>query len=171
MEIWKWELRKIANPGILAAVVLLGIVYYYMFPSFYVRYFRNGPNAEAEFALSAEWAAKYGVTMEPSEREELDGQLAGEKADFQEMLLAIAEASDAGITDYDSFCVYRDSYYDQTAAAGSVAVLSAPRPPQSGEVSAAPAGFPEVMCQGTDVSAFAARDFQAHVGHGEIDEV
>ncbi len=121
MEIWKWELRKIANPGILAAVVLLGIVYYYMFPSFYVRYFRNGPNAEAEFALSAEWAAKYGVTMEPSEREELDGQLAGEKADFQEMLLAIAEASDAGITDYDSFCVYRDSYYDQTAAAGSVA--------------------------------------------------
>lgn len=121
MEIWKWELRKIANPGILAAVVLLGIVYYYMFPSFYIRYFRNGPNAEAEFALSAEWAAKYGVTMEPSEREELDGQLAGEKADFQEMLLTIAEASDAGITDYDSFCAYRDSYYDQTAAAGSVA--------------------------------------------------
>lgn len=42
MEIWKWELRKIANPGILAAIVLLGIVYYYMFPSFYIQYFRNG---------------------------------------------------------------------------------------------------------------------------------
>ena len=57
MEIWKWELRKIANLGVLAAIVLLGIVYYYMFPSFYIQYFRNGPNEEAEFALSAEWAS------------------------------------------------------------------------------------------------------------------
>lgn len=127
MEIWKWELQKIANPGILAAIVLLGIVYYYMFPSFYIQYFRNGPNEEAEFALSAEWALKYGVTMEASERAELDVQLAEERADFQEGLLQIPEALAAGISDYDSFCTYKDNYYEQTMASGSVANMDQER--------------------------------------------
>ena len=127
MEIWKWELRKIVNPGILAAIVLLGIVYYYMFPSFYIQYFQNGSNEEAEFALSEEWASKYGVTMEPSERAELDGQLAGERADFQEELLQIPEALAAGISDYDSFCAYKDRYYEQTMASGSVADMEQER--------------------------------------------
>lgn len=127
MEIWKWELRKIANPGILAAIVLLGIVYYYMFPSFYIQYFRNGPNEEAEFALSAEWASKYGVTMEPSERAGLDAQLAVEGADFQERLLLIPGALAAGISDYDSFCAYKDRYYEQAMASGSVADMDQER--------------------------------------------
>lgn len=127
MEMWKWELRKIANPGILAAILLLGIVYYYVFPSFYIQYFRNGPNAEAEFALSAEWAAKYGVTMEPSERAELDGQFAREIADFQEGLMMIPEAQEAGIADYGSFCAYKEDYYDRAAAAGSVADMEQER--------------------------------------------
>lgn len=127
MEIWKWELRRIANPGILAAIALLGIVYYYMFPSFYIQYFQNGPNAEAEFSLSAEWASEYGVTMEPSERAELDAQLAGERADFQKGLMRIPEALAAGIQDYDSFCAYKDRYYEQTMAAGSVADMEQER--------------------------------------------
>lgn len=127
MEMWKWELRRIANPGILAAILLLGIVYYYVFPSFYIQYFRNGPNAEAEFVLSAEWAAKYGVTMELSERAELDGQLAREIADFQEGLMMIPDAQEAGIADYGSFCAYKDDYYDRAAAAGSVADMEQER--------------------------------------------
>lgn len=127
MEIWKWELRKIANPAILAAIVLLGIVYYYLFPLFYIQYFHNGPNDEAEFALSAEWASKYGVTMEPSERAELDVQLARERADFQERLMRIPEALAAGIPDYDSFCAYKDRYYERTMATGSVADMDQER--------------------------------------------
>ena len=47
MELWKWELRKIWRPGILAAILLLGAVYYWMFPQFYIEYFCNGPNAGA----------------------------------------------------------------------------------------------------------------------------
>ncbi len=49
MELWKWELRKIWRPGILAAILLLGAVYYWMFPQFYIEYFCNGPYAEAQF--------------------------------------------------------------------------------------------------------------------------
>lgn len=36
MELLKWELRKIWRPGILAAILLLGAVYYWMFPQFYI---------------------------------------------------------------------------------------------------------------------------------------
>ncbi len=43
MELLKWELRKIWRPGILAAILLLGAVYYWMFPQFYIEHFCNGP--------------------------------------------------------------------------------------------------------------------------------
>ena len=43
MELWKWELRKIWRPGILAAILLLGAVYYWMFPQFYIEYFSLTP--------------------------------------------------------------------------------------------------------------------------------
>lgn len=121
MGILGWELRKIVNPGILAATVLLGIVYYFLFPEFYIQYFCNGANAAAEFALSAEWASKYGVTVDASGRAELDVQLADEREAFRQGLFAMPEALEAGIADYDSFCEYTQRYLDQTAAKGNVA--------------------------------------------------
>ena len=78
MELWKWELRKIWRPGILAAILLLGAVYYWMFPQFYIEYFCNGPSGEAQFDLASDWVARYGPTLEPEERAQLDGQLAEE---------------------------------------------------------------------------------------------
>ena len=63
-----WELRKIWRPGILAAILLLGAVYYWMFPEFYIEYFCNGPAAQAQFQLASEWVEKYGPTLEPEER-------------------------------------------------------------------------------------------------------
>ena len=60
MELWKWELRKIWRPGILAAILLLGAVYYWMFPQFYIEYFCNGPSGEAQFDLASDWVARYG---------------------------------------------------------------------------------------------------------------
>ena len=51
MELLKWELRKIWRPGILAAILLLGAVYYWMFPQFYIEHFCNGPQSEAQFDL------------------------------------------------------------------------------------------------------------------------
>ena len=103
MELWKWELRKIWRPGILAAILLLGAVYYWMFPQFYIEYFCNGPNAEAQFDLASDWVARYGPTLEPEERAQLDGQLAEEIDAFAQQIAAIPEASAAGLTDYESF--------------------------------------------------------------------
>ena len=103
MELWKWELRKIWRPGILAAILLLGAVYYWMFPQFYIEYFCNGPYAEAQFDLASGWVARYGPTLEPEERAQLDGQLAEEIDAFAQQIAAIPEASAAGLTDYESF--------------------------------------------------------------------
>ena len=49
MRLLAWELRKIWRPGILVAILLLGAVYYWMFPEFYIEYFCNGPASQAQF--------------------------------------------------------------------------------------------------------------------------
>ena len=104
MSLFWQELKKIWRPGVLAGIVLLGLIYYYMFPSFYIEYFSNGPAARAEFELSVEWVAQYGPTLELEERAELDRRLAEEIAIFNRQLEEFPEAEAAGITDYDSFC-------------------------------------------------------------------
>ena len=121
MELWKWELRKIWRPGILAAILLLGAVYYWMFPQFYIEYFCNGPNAEAQFTLASDWVARYGPTLEQAERAELDGQLAEELDVFAQQIAAIPEAVTAGLTDYEAVLSFRENYLDGTQEHGGEA--------------------------------------------------
>lgn len=103
MSLFWQELKKIWRPGILAGITLLGLIYYYMFPSFYIEHFSNGPSAREEFDLSVEWVDRYGPTLEPEERGELDSRLAEEVAKFNRQLEEFPEAAAAGITDYESF--------------------------------------------------------------------
>ena len=121
MELWKWELRKIWRPGILAAILLLGAVYYWMFPQFYIEYFCNGPYAEAQFDLADHWVARYGPTLEQAERAELDGQLAEELDAFAQQIAAIPEAVAAGLTDYEAVLSFRENYLDGTRENGGEA--------------------------------------------------
>lgn len=55
MALFTQELRKIWRPAVLGAVLLLGLLYYYLFPGFYIDYFCNGPTAQASFDLAAGW--------------------------------------------------------------------------------------------------------------------
>ena len=103
MSLFWQELKKIWRPGIFVGIVLLGLIYYYMFPSFYIEHFSNGPSAQAEFELSVGWVAQYGTTLEPEERAELDSRLAEEIAIFDRQLEEIPEAAAVGVTDYNSF--------------------------------------------------------------------
>ena len=121
MRLLAWELRKIWRPGILAAILLLGAVYYWMFPEFYIEYFCNGPASRAQFQLASEWVEKYGPTLEPEERAELDGQLTEEIAAFNVQITAISETTAAGLTDYEAFSKFREDYYSGTAASGGEA--------------------------------------------------
>lgn len=121
MALLKWELRKIWRPGILAAILLLGAVYYWMFPQFYIEHFCNGPQEEAEFDLAADWVEEYGPTLEPEERAELDGQLAEEIAAFDAQIVSIPEAAASGITDYKTFLAFQDDYLNGVRDAGGEA--------------------------------------------------
>ena len=121
MRLLAWELRKIWRPGILAAIVLLGAVYYWMFPEFYIEYFCNGPASQAQFQLASEWVEKYGPTLEPEERAELDGQLVEEIAAFDVQIAAIPETATAGLTDYETFDRFREDYLNDALNSGGQA--------------------------------------------------
>lgn len=111
MSLFRWELKKIWNPGILLALALLGVLYYWLFPYFYIQYFCNGPDAEAQYALAMEWVEEYGPTLETQERAELDGQLARERETFRQQISAIPQAAAEGLGDYESFSAFCSEYY------------------------------------------------------------
>ena len=65
---------------------------------------------EAQFDLASDWVERYGPTLEPEERAELDEQMAGEITAFDTQITAIPEAAAAGLTDYKSFLSFRGDY-------------------------------------------------------------
>ena len=100
MRLFWQEMKKIWRPGVLAAIVLIGAMFYKLRPDFYREHFGGD---YAIYQMSVEWAEKYGPTMEQSERDELDAQLAEEKETFSQLIANIPEAVEAGLTDYDSY--------------------------------------------------------------------
>ena len=78
MALLGWELRKIWRPALLAAIALIGLVFWQIRTGFYIEHLGSG--WEDEIGLTNRWLEEYGVTIEPAERAELDGQLAEAKA-------------------------------------------------------------------------------------------
>ena len=77
MALLGWELRKIWRPALLAAIALIGLVFWQIRTGFYIEHLGSG--WEDEIGLTNRWLEEYGVTIEPAERAELDGQLAEAK--------------------------------------------------------------------------------------------
>lgn len=107
MALLKWELKKIWRPGLLLAIVLIGLVFYDARPGFYLEYFWDASDREgAQTQLSAGWLEACGTTMEPEERAQLDGQLEELEAEFAVQAAQIPGAAEAGITDYESYLTW-----------------------------------------------------------------
>lgn len=115
MNLFFQELRKIWRPGVLAALVALGAVYYYIRPAFYIENFNNGSQDETDFALALDWVERYGPTIEQSEREEIGRRLAEEEAQFADYAENNAEMASRGIVDFDSFEAFHDVSYADDA--------------------------------------------------------
>lgn len=109
MRLFWQEMKKIWRPGILAAIVLIGVMFYWVRPDYYREYYGGH---RPIYQLSVEWAEKYGTTMEQSERNELEGQLEEEKAAFARQLADIPEALEAGVTDFDSYQTFWDAHFE-----------------------------------------------------------
>lgn len=86
MRLFRQEVFKIVNPLILAVLTVLGVVYFFLFPSFQIEYFSNGENAKATFNLAWDMANRYGTTLEPEERAAFDQYQAELEADFEHRL-------------------------------------------------------------------------------------
>ena len=108
MALLKWELKKIWRPGLLLAIALIGLVFYDARTGFYIEHFR-GNGLDSAFWLASDWLERYGVTIEPEERLELDGQRAAMVAEFNRQIKAVPGAAEAGITDYESFLVWEEN--------------------------------------------------------------
>lgn len=107
MALLKWEQKKIWRPGLLLAIVLIGLVFYDARPGFYLEYFWDASDREgAQTQLSAGWLEAYGTTMEPEERAQLDGQMEELEAEFAVQAAEIPGAAEAGITDYESYLTW-----------------------------------------------------------------
>lgn len=107
MALLKWELKKIWRPGLLLAIVLIGLVFYDARPGFYLEYFWDSSDWKgARTQLSAGWLEAYGTTMEPEERAQLDGQMEELEAEFAVQAAEIPGAAEAGITDYESYLTW-----------------------------------------------------------------
>ena len=111
MELLGQELRKIWRPGLVACIAALGVLYYLLFPSFLIGHFNNGATAQADYDLAAGWVARFGPTMEPEERAQLDAQLAAEQEEFGRMAAALPAASRAGLADFAAFEAFREAHY------------------------------------------------------------
>lgn len=116
MNLFLQELRKIWRPGILAALVILGAVFYHIRPGFYIQNFSNGYQDEADLELALDWVERYGPTIERSEGEKIRQQLEEEETRFASYAAGTPEMAARNITDFDSFQAFRDASYADDAA-------------------------------------------------------
>ena len=114
MALLGWELRKIWRPALLAAIALIGLVFWQIRTEFYIEHL--GSSWEDEIGLANRWLEEYGTTIEPAERSELDGQLAEAKAAFSAQVAQIDGAAEAGVRDWPSWLAWEDQYNEDARA-------------------------------------------------------
>lgn len=114
MALLGWELRKIWRPALLAAIALIGLVFWQIRTEFYIEHL--GSSWEDEIGLANRWLEEYGTTIEPAERSELDGQLAEAKEAFSAQVAQIDGAAEAGVRDWPSWLAWEEQYHDDTRA-------------------------------------------------------
>lgn len=99
-------MKKIWNPIIVGILLLFGIIYYFLFSSYYIRYYDSGAAD-----LAGDLFQKYGSTLEYNETAEISALLAEEESRFTEMVLSLPIAVENNIRSYEQFIAFRENYY------------------------------------------------------------
>lgn len=97
------ELKKIWQPGILIAIILIGGVFYWMFLAFSIDHFPNGPYNDGLFQIATELVETYGTSLELDEFEEFASTLPALEAEADEYLKVNPVAQEHGITSYAKY--------------------------------------------------------------------
>lgn len=103
------ELKKIWRPQLLIILLVLGFVFYTMFLKFHITYFPNGPYADGELRIAAQWLERYGTTLEPAELEEAVAGLTQLEAEANGYLADNPLAIQYGLLTYAQF----NAFYEE----------------------------------------------------------
>ena len=102
MSLFWQEMRKIWRPGILAALAVLGALYYMLRLSFFVEQFDGGRwlwnEQAAQYQLHLALIDRFGPILEFEDIPALERQLTDEKYRFEQLVENIPEAAAAGLT-------------------------------------------------------------------------
>jgi len=99
MKLFRQEMQKIWRPGILAALVVLGVLYYFLRPKFWIECIPTTQNFESTLML----VERYGPVLTAEIRPELDPMYEEIKENFNREVQKLPEAAEAGITDCASY--------------------------------------------------------------------
>lgn len=99
MRLFRQEMRKIWRPGILAALVVLGVLFYFLRPKFWIESISDTQCFDYSLML----VERYGPLLTAEIRPELDAVYEEIKETFNREVKKIPEAAEAGITDCESF--------------------------------------------------------------------
>lgn len=99
MRLFLQEMRKIWRPGILAALVVLGVLFYFLRPKFWIECISRTQNFDNSLML----VERYGPLLTAEIRPELDPMYEEIKENFNREVKKIPEAAEAGITDCESY--------------------------------------------------------------------
>ena len=95
----------------------MGLVFYQSRTGFYLEFFSTSSDpGGTQVKLASGWLERWGTTMEPEERAELDGQLEELKAEFARQVAGLQGAAEVGITDYESYLAWEEDPGDTEEA-------------------------------------------------------
>lgn len=99
MRLFRQEMRKIWRPGILAALVVMGVLFYFLRPKFWIECIPRTQNFDNSLML----VERYGPLLTAEVRPELEPMYEEIKETFNREVKKIPEAAEAGVTDCESF--------------------------------------------------------------------
>lgn len=99
MRLFWQEMRKIWRPGILAVLVVVGMLYYLLRPQGHIRFITHAQNFDNAVMLTE----RYGPVLTEEIRPELDAVYEELKETFDREVKKIPQAVEAGITDCASY--------------------------------------------------------------------
>lgn len=99
MRLFLQEMRKIWRPGILTALVVLGVLFYFLRPKFWIECISRTQNFDNSLML----VERYGPLLTAEIRPELDPMYEEIKETFNREVRKIPEAAEAGVTDCESY--------------------------------------------------------------------
>lgn len=107
------ELKKIWRPGMLAALLVIGFVFYTMRLEFYIKYFPNGPYAGGMVELCRQMVETHGTSLSEEEFKIMQQSRQDIKAEADLYVRSYVIGKKYGLKSYEDFDQFRRESFEQ----------------------------------------------------------